>query len=58
MAVRDNTQPLQDDIPAINGALSALLEGLLQVNGNLAAIVNVAQGMTSKQKSKSIPSAK
>ena len=44
VAIRDNTQPLQEDIPAINGALIALLERLLQVNGNLAAIVSVAQG--------------
>jgi len=44
VAVRDNTRPLPEDIPAINGALSALLTGLLEVNGNLAAIVRVAQG--------------
>ncbi len=42
--VRDNTMPLAKDIPTINGALSALLTGLLKVNGNLAAIVEVAQG--------------
>ncbi|MCH9765521.1 MAG: hypothetical protein K0U34_05965 [Alphaproteobacteria bacterium] len=46
VAVRDNTQPLPDDIPAINGALATLLESLLKVNGNLAAIVKVAQGKT------------
>ena len=44
VAVRDNTRPLPEDIPVINGALSALLSGLLDVNGNLAAIVKVAQG--------------
>jgi len=44
VAVRDNTQPLPEDIPIINGALTSLLEGLLKVNGNLAAIVKVAQG--------------
>ena len=44
VAIRDNTQPLPEDIPAINGALIALLERLLLVNGNLAAIVKVAQG--------------
>lgn len=46
VAIRDNTQPLPEDIPAINGALTALLKDLLQVNGNLAAIVKVAQGKT------------
>lgn len=46
VAVRDNTQPLPEDIPAINGALSALLTGLLGVNSNLVAIVRVAQGKT------------
>ena len=44
VAIRDNTAPLPHDIPVINGALSALLTGLLDVNGNLAAIVRVAQG--------------
>ena len=44
VAIRDNTQPLPEDIPAINGALIALLDRLLKVNGNLAAIVSVAQG--------------
>jgi hypothetical protein len=43
-AIRDNTAPLSKDIPTINGALSTLLSGLLSVNGNLAAIVKVAQG--------------
>ena len=42
--IRDNTKPLSDDIPAINGALTALLKGLLGVNDNLAAIVRGAQG--------------
>jgi hypothetical protein len=44
VAIRENTAPLSDDIPAINGALTALLTGLLGVNDNLAAIVKVAQG--------------
>lgn len=42
--IRNNTAPLAEDIPTINGALSALLTGLLKVNDNLAAIVRVAQG--------------
>ena len=44
VAVRDHTQPLGGHVQAINGGLSALLTGLLAVNGDLAAIVRVAQG--------------
>ena len=44
VAIRDNTKPLPEDIPVINGALTTLLTRLLDVNGNLAAIVGVAQG--------------
>ena len=44
IAIRDNTQPLGDHVQAINGGLTALLTGLLAVNGDLAAIVRVAQG--------------
>ena len=44
IAIRDNTQPLGDHVQAINGGLSTLLQGLLAVNGDLAAIVRVAQG--------------
>lgn len=44
VAIRDHTEPLGDKIGALNGGLSALLAGLLGVNGNLAAIVGVAQG--------------
>jgi len=44
VAIRDNTQPLPEDVQTINGALSALLAGLLDVNGNLTAIVKVAKG--------------
>ncbi len=44
VAIRDNTQPLGGHIQGINGGLSTLLKGLLAVNGDLAAIVRVAQG--------------
>ncbi len=44
VAVRDNTHPLGQHIQSINGGLSTLLKGLLAVNGDLAAIVRVAQG--------------
>ena len=44
IAVRDNTQPLGAHVATINGGLAALLKGLLAVNGDLAAIVRVAQG--------------
>jgi hypothetical protein len=44
VAIRDHTAPLDQKIGAINGALTKLLQGLLGVNGNLAAIVRVAQG--------------
>ena len=44
VAIRDHTAPLGDKIGALNGGLSALLTGLLGVNGDLAAIVGVAQG--------------
>ena len=44
IAIRDNTQPLGEHVQAINGGLSMLLKGLLAVNGDLAAIVRVAQG--------------
>ncbi len=44
VAVRDHTQPLGDKLGKINGGLSTLLKGLLGVNGDLAAIVRVAQG--------------
>lgn len=44
IAIRDNTQPLGAHVTAINGGLTALLEGLLGVNDDLAAIVRVAQG--------------
>ena len=44
VAIRDHTAPLGDKLGAINGGLSKLLQGLLGVNGDLAAIVRVAQG--------------
>jgi len=44
IAIRDNTHPLSEHMHAINGGLSTVLQGLLDVNGNLAAIVKVAQG--------------
>ncbi len=44
VAVRDNTQPLGQHLQSINGGLSTLLKGLLAVNGDLAAVVRVAQG--------------
>ena len=44
VAIRNNTQPLGQHMQGINGGLSALLKGLLAVNGDLAAIVRVAQG--------------
>ncbi len=48
IAVRDNTQPLSENIESINGGLTALLSELLHVNGNLAAIVGVATDLTNK----------
>jgi len=44
VAIRDHTAPLGDKVGAINGGLTKLLQGLLGVNGDLAAIVRVAQG--------------
>lgn len=44
VAIRDHTGPLGDKVGAIDGGLVALLKGLLAVNGDLAAIVRVAQG--------------
>ena len=44
VAIRDHTAPLGDKLGEINGGLSTLLQGLLGVNGDLAAIVRVAQG--------------
>jgi hypothetical protein len=44
VAIRNHTAPLGDKVGAINGGLTALLKGLLAVNGDLVAIVRVAQG--------------
>jgi hypothetical protein len=44
VAVRDHTAPLGEKVGAINAGLTTLLSGLLAVNGDLAAIVCVAQG--------------
>lgn len=42
--VRDDTAPLNGKVDTINGGLKALLPPLLGANGNLAAIVKIAQG--------------
>ena len=42
VAIRDHTAPLGEKVGAINAGLSTLLQGLLAVNGDLAAIVQVA----------------
>lgn len=44
LAIRDNTAPLGTHLGAINGGLVALLQGLLGVNDDLAAVVRVAHG--------------
>lgn len=44
VAIRDHTGPLGEKVGAINGGLTTLLQGLLAVNGDLAAVVRVAQG--------------
>ena len=44
VAIREHTAPLGNKVGAINGGLTTLLQGLLGVNGDLAAIVRVAQG--------------
>lgn len=47
VAVRDHTRPLPHHMQAINHDLSTLLQGLLAVNANLAAIVDVAKAVKS-----------
>ena len=44
IAVRDQTRPLAQYMGDINVGLVTLLQGLLAVNADLAAIVRVAQG--------------
>ncbi len=46
--VRDDTEPLPAHFETINSALPELLRGLLQVNNNLGAIVEVAKSAISK----------
>lgn len=41
--IRDDTAPLEEKVRAVNGGLGALLDPLLAVNDNLAAIVDVAR---------------
>lgn len=48
VAIRDNTQPLGEHLQAVNVGLSKLLIGLLAVNGDLVAIVKVAQAIKQK----------
>lgn len=43
IAVRDHTRPLPEHMNAINGGLTTLLQGLVAVNGDLAAVVQIAQ---------------
>ncbi len=43
VAIRDNTEPLNGKVDDINAGLSELVPPLLAANGNLAAIVEVAQ---------------
>jgi hypothetical protein len=40
--IRDDTGPLEEKVGTINGGLAGLAPPLLAVNGNLAAIVEVA----------------
>lgn len=43
-AIRDHTAPLGRHMGGINGGLGTLLQRLLAVDGDLAAIVRVARG--------------
>ena len=43
VAIRDDTAPLGGHVQAVNGGLSQLLAGLLGVNTDLEAIINVAR---------------
>ena len=43
VAIRDNTVPLNGKVDEINAGLTELVSPLLAANGNLAAIVEVAQ---------------
>jgi hypothetical protein len=44
VAIRDHTAPLGSKLGSINGGLTSLLQGLLAVNADLAAVVRVASG--------------
>lgn len=44
VAVRDQTAPLGSYMGQVNGGLTRLLQGLLAVHGDLAAIARVAGG--------------
>ena len=48
--VRDDTAPLNGRVDGISARLEALAPPLLAANGNLAAIVGVARGMTAEKK--------
>ncbi|MDD9739503.1 MULTISPECIES: hypothetical protein [Marinovum] len=48
--VRDDTAPLNGRVDDISARLEALAPPLLAANGNLAAIVGVARGMTAEKK--------
>lgn len=41
--IAQNTQPLPPKMTTINGALKQLLDGLLAVNGNLAAVARLLE---------------
>lgn len=43
ISVRDSTKPLPDHLTHLNGGLSELLKGMLDVNGNLADIVQLTK---------------
>ncbi len=44
VAIRDNTAPLNSQVDEINKGLAGLVEPLLATNGNLGAIIKVAEG--------------
>ena len=46
VAIRDNTAPLNSQVDEINKGLAGLVEPLLATNGNLGAIIKVAEGRT------------
>ena len=46
IAIRDNTAPLNGQVDEINKGLAGLVEPLLTTNGNLGAIIKVAEGLS------------